>query len=57
MGWAPDAVVELARSLVALKKPDDACATLAELPKRYPKSPAAVSTRALAVSRQAKCGA
>jgi tol-pal system protein YbgF len=55
--WAPDAVVELARSLVALKKPDDACATISELPKRYPKAPPAVKTRAEAVARQAKCGA
>jgi len=54
-GWAPDAVAELARSLVALKKPDDACAALGELSKRYPKAPAAVTTRAAATSRQAKC--
>jgi tol-pal system protein YbgF len=55
--WAPDAVVELARSLVALKKPEDACATIAELPKRYPKAPPAVANRAAAVKRQASCGA
>ena len=55
--WAPDAVVELARSMVALKKPTDACAILSELPKRYPKAPAAVTTRAQATSRQAKCAA
>jgi tol-pal system protein YbgF len=55
--WAPDAVVELAKSLVALKKPDDACATLSELPKRYPKTSASVDARAAAVKRQAKCGA
>jgi tol-pal system protein YbgF len=54
--WGPDAVVELARSLVAVKKPEDACATLAELPKRYPKRPPAIATRAAAVGRQAKCG-
>jgi tol-pal system protein YbgF len=53
--WAPDAVVELARSLVALKKTEDACQTLAELPKRYPKAPAAVTNRAKATSTQAKC--
>jgi tol-pal system protein YbgF len=55
--WAPDAVSELARSLVALKKPDDACAALSELDKRYPKAPAAVATRAAATARQAKCAA
>jgi tol-pal system protein YbgF len=53
--WAPDAVGELARSLVALKKPADACATLSELGKRYPKAPPAVTTRAAATARQAKC--
>jgi tol-pal system protein YbgF len=54
-GWAPDAVVELARSLVALKKPSDACQTLAELGRRYPKAPAAVNSRAAATRTQAKC--
>jgi tol-pal system protein YbgF len=55
--WAPDAVGELARSLLALKKPQDACAALSELGKRYPKAPAAVTTRAAATARQAKCAA
>jgi tol-pal system protein YbgF len=54
--WAPDAVVELARELVALKKPADACQTLAEVPRHYPRAPAAVKARAAAVSAQAKCG-
>jgi tol-pal system protein YbgF len=55
--WAPDAVVELARSLTALKKTAEACQTLAELPKRYPKAPAAVNSRAAATRTQAKCAA
>jgi len=55
--WAPDGVVELARSLVALKKPQDACRTLAELPKRYPKAPANITSRAAATRTQAKCAA
>ena len=55
--WAPDAVVELSRALVALKKPADACQTLAELGRRYPKAPAAVAARAAAVRVQAKCAA
>jgi tol-pal system protein YbgF len=55
--WAPDAVVELARSLVALKKPQDACRTLAELPKRYPKAPANITSRAASTRTQAKCAA
>ncbi|HEY2750763.1 tol-pal system protein YbgF [Phenylobacterium sp.] len=53
--WAPDAVVELSRALVGVKKPADACETLAELKRRYPKAPAAVTTRAAAVRAQAKC--
>jgi tol-pal system protein YbgF len=55
--WAPDAVVELARSLAALKKPTDACQTLAELGRRYPKAAASVAARAAAVRAQAKCAA
>ena len=55
--WAPDAVVELSRALVALKKPADACQTLGELGRRYPKAPAAVASRAAAVRTQAKCAA
>jgi tol-pal system protein YbgF len=54
--WAADATVELARELVFLKKPADACQALSELPKHYPKASAAVKTRATAVSAQAKCG-
>jgi tol-pal system protein YbgF len=54
--WAPDATVELARELVATKRPEPACQILAELPKRYPKAPAAVKSRAAAASAQAKCG-
>jgi tol-pal system protein YbgF len=53
--WAPDAVVELARALVQLKKPGDACQTLAELNHKYPKAGAAIATRAAAVRLQAKC--
>lgn len=54
--WAPDGVVELARSLVALKKPQDACQALAELGRRYPKAPSPVLSRAATVRTQAKCG-
>ena len=53
--WAPDAVLELSRSLIALKKPTDACATLAELAKRYPNAPAGVQSRAAQARGQAKC--
>ncbi len=53
--WAPDAVVELSRALVQLKKPADACETLSELKRRYPKAPPAVDARAASVRLQAKC--
>ena len=55
--WAPDATLELARSLVALKKPADACQTLDELARRYPKAPSSVLTRAQTMRGQAKCAA
>jgi tol-pal system protein YbgF len=53
--WAPDAVVELSRALVQLKKPADACQTLTELSHRYPKTPEAIKSRAATVRLQAKC--
>jgi tol-pal system protein YbgF len=53
--WAPDAVLKLSRSLVALKKPADACKTLDELAKRYPKAPTAVTAKATSTRVQAKC--
>jgi len=53
--WAPDAVVELARSLIVLKKPSDACTALGEFKRRYPKAPAAVASRAAQARTQAKC--
>jgi len=55
--WGPDAVVELSRALVALKKSPDACQALAELPRKYPKAPAGIKTRAAAVREQARCAA
>lgn len=54
-GWAPDAVVELARALVALNRPAQACQTLGELAARYPKAPAVVAARAATIRKQAKC--
>jgi tol-pal system protein YbgF len=53
--WAPDAVLKLSRSLVALKKPADACKTLDELSRRYPKAPTAVTAKATSTRVQAKC--
>lgn len=54
--WAGDATVELARELIALKKPAEACQALGEFSKRYPKASASVKARATAASAQAKCG-
>jgi len=55
--WAPDAVVELARSLIAQKKPGDACQALDEFQRRYPKAAPAVVNRATTARTQAKCAA
>lgn len=55
-GWAPDATVELARSLVAVKKAADACQILDEFDRRYPKASAPVQSRANVARTQAKCG-
>ncbi len=55
-GWAPDAVVELSRALLALKKPADACQALGELARRYPKASPGITNRAAALRNQAKCG-
>lgn len=55
--WAPDATVELARSLIAIRKPADSCQILGEFDLRYPKATPAVKGRAAAARTQAKCGA
>jgi tol-pal system protein YbgF len=54
--WAPDAVLGLSKSLVAMGKGADACQTLDELAKRYPKAPPTVLKSAAAVRAQAQCG-
>jgi TolA-binding protein len=53
--WAPDAVVDLARALTGLNKPGDACQTLDELARRYPKALPSVKTRAADIRAQAAC--
>ena len=55
--WAPDAMAELSRELIALKRAKDACATLDALKAKYPKAPAAVTKKAAAARAQAKCAA
>jgi tol-pal system protein YbgF len=54
--WAPEAVLDLSRALVGMGKPVDACQTLDELAKRYPKAPAGVRGAATELRAQAKCG-
>jgi tol-pal system protein YbgF len=55
--WAPSAVVKLARALVALNMPSDACHTLDELKRRYPAASPGVRTQAQNVRAAAKCAA
>ena len=55
--WAPNAVVKLARALVALNKPVDACHTLDELKRRYPAAAATTRIQAQNVRAAAKCAA
>jgi TolA-binding protein len=54
--WAPDAVLDLSRALAAMGKAADACQTLGELARRYPKAPATVARDARALKAQAACG-
>lgn len=53
--WAPDGTVELARQLIAMGKATDACATLNEFDRRYPKATAQVKARAANARARAKC--
>ena len=52
--WAPDAMVKLALSLSSLNKPADACATLTEFTRHYPR--AAPAAKAHAAEARAKIG-
>ncbi len=53
--WAPEAVLDLSKSLVAMGKTEDACQTLDELTKRYPKAAPTVLKGAVAVRAKAQC--
>lgn len=53
--WAPAAVLDLSRSLVAMGKNEDACQTLGELSRRYPKAPPADVREATRLRAQAGC--
>jgi tol-pal system protein YbgF len=54
--WAPEAVLDLSRSLAALQKPADACQTLGELARRYPKAAPRIQSDAATLRLQVKCG-
>jgi len=54
--WAPDAVLELSRSLIALERNPEACQTLGELSRRYPNAAPSIKSRATAARTQARCG-
>ena len=53
--WAPDAVLGLSRALVGMQRNTDACQTLAELNRRYPRASTDVRNRATALQTQARC--
>lgn len=53
--WAPDATLKLARSMVAIGRAPDACKTLDELSRRYPKAAAPIPARAAVTRASAQC--
>jgi tol-pal system protein YbgF len=53
--WAPDALVKLSNSLIALKQTSEACKTLGEFDRRYASAPAAIKARARTARTTAKC--
>jgi tol-pal system protein YbgF len=55
--WAPDALVKLSSSLIALKQPAEACRTLGEFDRRYATASAQLKSRARAARTTAKCSA
>jgi len=54
--WAPAAVLDLSRALMAMNKTQDACETLGELSRHYPKAPPATLREASRLRAQAQCG-
>jgi TolA-binding protein len=53
--WAPEAVLGLARALIGMGKNGDACQTLGELARRYPKAAPSVVSGARAARGEAGC--
>jgi tol-pal system protein YbgF len=54
-GKAPDSLLRLGQSLAALKEKEAACATLAELPRKYPRATANVKQAAEKEQKRAGC--
>ncbi len=54
--WAPDGVLELSRSLIALGRNAEACQALGELNRRYPNAAPSIRSRATAARTEARCG-
>jgi len=53
--WAPDAVFDLSRALIAMKRNSDACGILQQLSIHYPKANADLKARAAAARTTAQC--
>ena len=55
--WAADATLDLAKAMVGMRQPHEACGVLAELDTHYPKASPSVREGAGYVRGQAQCGA
>ena len=54
-GKAPDSLLRLGQSLAALNEKQAACATLGEIPRKYPKAPANVKQAAEREQKRVGC--
>jgi tol-pal system protein YbgF len=54
-GKAPDALLRLGQSLAALKEKEAACATLGEIPRKYPRASAGVKSAAEREQKRVGC--
>ncbi len=52
---APDALLRLAQSLAALKEKETACATLGEIPRKYPRASASIKSAAEREQKRVGC--
>ena len=52
---APDSLLRLGQSLAAMKEKEAACATLGELPRKYPRAPGNVKTSAEREQKRIGC--